>query len=225
MEPLGENQLRPASSPARAKSPRRAPSAEEAAAAERAAPARLGRPQSSGAQGRRGLRRRGRRGRADATGGTARADSVEALRSTGKVAALSPRLATASPPRLRHAPRRHDRRRRGPRLWRRPKSNGPRGGIKSAERRAAARKAAEDFANEDLDDDAPKKPSRRGSVEALRGAGKVAALSPRLATASPPRMTSPRPASPRPTSSPRPPPWRPPKSNVRRRAGSLRREA
>ena len=37
MEPLGENQLRPAASPAHAKSPRRAPSAEEAAAAERAA--------------------------------------------------------------------------------------------------------------------------------------------------------------------------------------------
>merc|ERR1712091_198646 len=58
----------------------------------------------------------------------------------------------------------------------------------SADRRAAARKAAEDFAGE-ADEDAPTQPSRtrRGSVEALRSTGKVAALSPRLALASPPR--------------------------------------
>ena len=50
MDPLGENQLRPAASPARAKSPRRAPTAEEAAAAERAARPRLGRPPRAAAR-------------------------------------------------------------------------------------------------------------------------------------------------------------------------------
>ena len=57
----------------------------------------------------------------------------------------------------------------------------------SADRRAAARKAADDFVRE-ADEDAPTQPARtrRGSVEALRSTGKVAALSPRLAMASPP---------------------------------------
>ena len=201
MEPLGENQLRPAASPARVKSPRRAPSAEEAAAAERAA-RRASADRLAAA----------RKAAEDAhvlededaptQPARTRRGSVEALRSTGKVAALSPRLATASPPRLPPRPASSPR----PAALETTEEQRAEARRKSAERRAAARKAAEEFANEDLDDDAPKKPSRRGSVEALRGAGKVAALSPRLATASPPRMTSPRPASPRPMSSPRPPP-------------------
>ncbi|CAH0374064.1 unnamed protein product [Pelagomonas calceolata] len=199
---------RAAASPARSplRSPRRAPTAEEAAAAERAA--------RRASADRRAAARKAAEDFAQEDLDEAptqptrtRRGSVEALRSTGKVAALSPRLATASPPRLSPRPA-------SPRPASSPRpppvetteEQRAEARRKSAERRAAARKAAEEFANEDLDDDAPKKPSRRGSVEALRGAGKVAALSPRLATASPPRMTSPRPASPRPTSSPRPPP-------------------
>ena len=95
MDPLGENQLRPAASPALAKSPRRAPTSEAAARAARRASA-----------ARRAAARKAAEDfaqedldEAPTQPSRTRRGSVEALRSTGKVAALSPRLATASPPR------------------------------------------------------------------------------------------------------------------------------
>ena len=228
MDPLGENRrrsgsietgnagtagsvLKPAASPARAaasprprspaRSPRAQPTAEETAAAERTA-------RRASADRRAAARKAAEdfAGEADEEAPTQpsrrRRGSVEAIRTQGKVAALSPRLATASPPRMT-SPRRSA----SPRPVAEPTAEERAAAEraetearrKSGERRAAARKAAEEFANE-ADEEAPAQPSRRrrGSVEAIRGNGVVAALSPRLATASPPRMTSPRPASPRP---------------------------
>ena len=233
MDPLGENRrrsgsietgnagtagsvLKPAASPARAaasprprspaRSPRAQPMAEETAAAERTA-------RRASADRRAAARKAAEdfAGEADEEAPTQpsrrRRGSVEAIRTQGKVAALSPRLATASPPRMTSP--------------RRPASPRPapveptaeeqaaaevaekEARRKSSERRAAARKAAEDFANEDLEEAAPSR-RRRGSVEVLRGTGLVSARSPRKSPqpASSPRPTSPRPASPRPVAEP-----------------------
>lgn len=233
MDPLGENRrrsgsietgnagtagsvLKPAASPARAaisprprspaRSPRAQPTAEETAAAERTA-------RRASADRRAAARKAAEdfAGEADEEAPTQpsrrRRGSVEAIRTQGKVAALSPRLATASPPRMT-SPRRPASPRPAPAE---PTAEEQAAAEvaekearrKSSERRAAARKAAEDFANEDLEEAAPSR-RRRGSVEVLRGTGLVSARSPRKSPqpASSPRPTSPRPASPRPVAEP-----------------------